>query len=83
MKHILQRTVACALLSGIVAYHALSSPGAVSADPTLNLQLSLEFGPRSCGKDWYQAAIWLEDEQGNYLDTLYVTHAGDPFLMAD
>lgn len=40
---------------------------------TSELQVDIHLGPKSTGKNWYQLALWLEDESGNYVDTLYVT----------
>ena len=37
------------------------------------LQVDIHLGPKSTGKNWYQLALWLEDKDGNYVDTLYVT----------
>lgn len=41
------------------------------AAATLTVQIHL--GPWATGKDWYQMALWLEDTQGRYAQTLYVT----------
>jgi hypothetical protein len=38
---------------------------------TITMQIHL--GPGATGEDWYQMALWLEDPQGHYAETLYVT----------
>ena len=37
------------------------------------VQVHIQLGPKSTGENWYQLALWLEDENGKYVDTLYVT----------
>ena len=37
------------------------------------IQIHIHLGTKSTGKNWYQMALWLEDEDGNYVETLYVT----------
>jgi hypothetical protein len=41
------------------------------ASATVTVQIRL--GPAATGDDWYQMALWLEDPQGGYAQTLYVT----------
>ena len=38
------------------------------------LNLSVSLGEKALKKDLYQMAIWVEDTQGRYIETLFVTH---------
>lgn len=37
------------------------------------IQIHIHLGTKSTGKNWYQMALWIEDDDGNYVETLYVT----------
>lgn len=47
----------------------LSSGSSAVASASVEVRL----GPNATGSDWYQMALWLEDPQGRYAQTLYVT----------
>lgn len=37
------------------------------------IRVQIRLGPDAVGEDWYQMAVWLEDSQGHYKQSLYVT----------
>ncbi len=62
--------IICAIYLGCTGFFA--SAGSLTST-NREIQVQIHLGPKSTGENWYQLALWLEDENGNYVDTLYVT----------
>lgn len=52
-----------------------SSIDAETGEENILLKLDVTLGAKSTGEDWYQMAIWIEDSEGHFIETLYVTEA--------